>query len=375
MRITHVRTFPVVVPLRPERLMLTSLGLHDVSRYLLVRVETDAGVDGAGEATTMLRWSGESMWGAQALIEHVIAPRLAGCDPRDIHRVNEILDAAAWGNWFAKAAIEMACWDIRGKEEGKPVYELLGGAVRDATIRCRFSMGAFDPPRAAELARELVAEGFTTLKIKVGSGIEADLARIRAVREAADSLKAELQLVLDANAAYEPAVAIELANRTEEFGIGLFEQPTPRGDFAGLAEVRRAIRPQVMADELCFDLADVRNCVRHEACDVIGIYPGKNGGIAKSLHIAEYAAEHGLACSLGSNLELDVGTAAMAHLTRACPNLQVEKYPGDMLGPSYHAASIAKNPIAITGPFVECPTGPGLGVEVDWAAVERHAAK
>lgn len=370
MRIARVRTFPVIAPLRSERLMLTSLGLHDVSRYLLVRAETDAGIDGAGEATTMLRWSGESMWSAQALIELVVAPRLIGVDPRDIDRVVEVLDQSASGNWFAKAAVEMACWDIRGKDAGKPVFELLGGAVRDAVIRCRFSMGAFDPPRAAELSREIVAEGFTTIKIKVGSGIDGDLARIRAVREAIGPAP---RIVLDANAAYGSAAAIELAMRAEHFDIALFEQPTPRGDFAGLAAVRRGIRCEVMADELCFDLIDAENCVRHEACGVISIYPGKNGGISKSMRIAEYCAAHGVACSMGSNLELDVATAAMAHLARACRNLRIERHPGDMLGPTYHAASVVRKPVAIAGPFATCPNTPGLGVEVDWTMVERSA--
>ncbi|MEQ9065642.1 MAG: hypothetical protein RLO18_02905 [Gimesia chilikensis] len=130
MKITAIKTFPVRIPLKPERRMISALGKHDVSQYLVLRVETDAGIEGAGEATVISRWSGETVWGAQALVDRIFTPLLLGHDPCDIDGVNLIMDKIAQGNWFAKSAIEMACWDIKGKEAGKPVYELLGGAAR-----------------------------------------------------------------------------------------------------------------------------------------------------------------------------------------------------------------------------------------------------
>lgn len=366
MKITQIVTRQVEIPLKPERRMISALGQHIVSRYVLVRVETDAGIDGAGEATVMPRWSGETAWGAQAVIDHVFAPQLIGCDPHDIEQIDHLMDRAAAGNWFAKSAIEMACWDIQGKEAGKPVYELLGGAARSLAIRCRFSMGAYPPERARQRAAELVEEGFTTIKVKVGTAIEEDVERVRIVRE---TIGPELAMVIDANAGWDAPTAIEAAGRLEGLNVGLFEQPTTNGDFHALAEVRRAIDMQVMADDIVFDLADARECIRHEACDVISLYPGKNGGIRKSLEIARHAAEHGVACSIGSNLELDVASAAMCHLVVACPNMQVETYPGDILGPDYHESSIAIEPLMIKGPVIEITDRPGLGVEVDWASL------
>ena len=109
--------------------------------------------------------------------------------------------------------------------------------------------------------------------------------------------------------------------------------------------------------------------VRNECCDVISLYPGKNGGIRKAKAIAEFAEQHGISCSIGSNLEYDVGTAAMAHFVVATKNVQVEQYPGDMLGPAYHETSIAREPLAIDGPVVTLSDRPGLGVEVDWDAI------
>jgi muconate cycloisomerase len=372
MRITHIETFPVRISLIAARHMITALGTHTESRYLLVRVGTDAGIDGAGEATVMPTWSGETVWGTRALIERVIAPLLIGCDPHDLAGIERRLDSATRHNWFAKAALEMACWDIQGKAAGKPIYELLGGAIRPLAVRCRFSMGAYETERARTRARELVAEGFDTIKVKVGGRPEKDMARVRAVREA---IGPERALTIDANCGWDVDTAIACVNALADCKIALDEQPTPDGDYAGLARVRRETTPAVMADDICFDLAHARELIRNECCDVISVYPGKNGGIRKARVIAEFAAHHGVACSIGSNLELDVGTAAMAHLVVACPNLQVEKYPGDMLGPVYHEARIVKDPIDIRGPVVTITNRPGLGVEVDWQRVREYADK
>jgi L-Ala-D/L-Glu epimerase len=372
MKITHIETYPVRIPLLPARHMITALGSHTESRYLLVRVGTDAGIDGIGEATVMPTWSGETVWGAQALIEYVFAPLLIGCDPHDLAGIERRMDGASRHNWFAKAALEMACWDIQGKAAAKPVYDLLGGAVRPLAIRCRFSMGAYETERARARARELVAEGFDTIKVKVGGRPESDLARVRAVR---DAIGPERALTIDANCGWDVETAIICVNALADCRLALNEQPTPDGDYAGLARVRRETTPPVMADDICFDLSQARELIRNECCDVISVYPGKNGGIGKARALAEFAGQQGVACSIGSNLEWDVGTAAMAHLVVACRNMQVEKYPGDMLGPVYHEARIAKNPLDIRGRMVTITDRPGLGVEVDWQVVRDHACR
>jgi muconate cycloisomerase len=371
MHITRIVTYPVRNPLTPERRMISSLGQHVVSDYVLVRIETDAGIDGVGEATVMPRWSGETVWSAQAVIDRIFAPLLIGRDPAAIGEIDGLLDAAAQDNWFAKSAIEMACWDIVGKAAGKPVYELLDGAVRGLGIKCRFSMGAYPPERVQRTVTALIERGFTTIKVKVGTDIGADVERVALVREI---IGPDREIVIDANCGYQPAQAIEAARRMEPLRVSLFEQPTPRHDYEGLAEVRRNVTMPVMADDMVFDFEQARECIRHDACDVISIYPGKCGGIRKCRVIAAFAQEHGVACSIGSNLEWDVASAAMCHLVVGTPNMRVEKYPGDVLGPMYHEFSVARNPLRIEGPVIHCPQGPGLGVDVDWTIVERNPA-
>jgi L-alanine-DL-glutamate epimerase-like enolase superfamily enzyme len=371
MKITRIETFPVVIPLKPERRMRSALGQHIISKYVLVRVSTDAGIEGVGEATVMERWSGETVWGTVALIDNVFAPLLIGCDPHDIDFINEQMENVASFNWFAKSALEMACWDIQGKESGKPVYELLGGAARPLDIKCRFSMGAYEPDHARRRAQELVDEGFTTIKVKVGTVSAEDIERVHIVREV---MGPDRNLVIDANCGWDAPTAIAACKEMKGCNVGLFEQPTTNGDYEALAQVRKAIAPQtkVMADDIVFDFIHAKECIRNNAADVISLYPGKNAGISKTKQIVDYCAEHNVACSIGSNLELDIASAAMCHVVVACPNMQIETYPGDILGPEYHEFSIVKNPLKIQGPVISITDQPGLGIDVDWQTVEHN---
>ena len=368
MKITAIETYPVRIPVKPGHLIISSLGRHDVSEFLLVRVLTDAGIEGVGEASITPRWSGETCWGAQALVERFLAPVVIGCDPHDVVEIDRRLDAAAAHNWFAKSALEMACWDIQGQAAGKPVYELLGGACRPLAMRGRYSIGAFTPEKATEVALARVEQGFDTLKVKVGGDAAASIARVRAVRQA---IGPERTLVIDANCGWDANTAIYAIRELEDCHLALAEQPTPDGDYAAMARVRRETRTLIMADDICFNLVHAQELIRNECCDVISIYPGKNGGLRKCREIAGYAEQHGIACTIGSNLEWDIATAAMGHLVVATPNLQIEKYPGDILGPAYHAHRIAKNPLEIVGPQTTITDRPGLGIDVDWDLVRE----
>jgi len=370
MKITHVESHAVRIPLKPERRMVSSLGRHEVSDYVLVRIGTDAGIDGVGEATVMPRWSGETVWGCKALVDHLFAPALVGCNVSDIDEIDRRMEAVCKHNWFGKAAVEMACWDAWGKIVGRPVYDLLGGAQQPLTFRCRFSMGAYDLDRARRTAAERVAAGFTTIKVKVGGESDDDLLRVRAVREV---IGPDLNLDIDANCGWSAKTAIRKVKALADCRLALVEQPTPEGDYEALARVRRETGAVIMADDMCFDLVHARELIRNQACDVINVYPGKQGGLARAKRLVEFAASHGVACTIGSNLEWDVATAAMGHLIVACQNMQVERYPGDALGPIYHEFSIVRKPLPIVGPLVTVPSGPGLGIDVDWSAVRANA--
>src|SRR5436305_9199841 len=158
MAITAVSAEPIGGTIRPDIAIISSLGKHVAGQYVLVRVGDDAGRVGLGEASVTSVWSGETQAGTIALIRDVFAPLLLGADPFDVEWISRRLDRAAFGNSFAKAAIEMALLDLQGQTLGVPLYKLLGG--RDAAgaekgVRLKFVVGAVEPPLAVERARRM----------------------------------------------------------------------------------------------------------------------------------------------------------------------------------------------------------------------------
>jgi muconate cycloisomerase len=150
------------------------------------------------------------------------------------------------------------------------------------------------------------------------------------------------------------------------------EQPVPADDPEVLAEVRRGTTTPIMADESVFTLSDAWLLARCRAADILSVYPGKHGGIAAALEIAHVARAAGLACSIGSNLELGIGTAAMLHVAAASPAIDSRRYPADLIGPLYHDADLLTQPLELGPEFARVPDGPGLGVELDEKQLERY---
>ncbi|MBM4074699.1 MAG: muconate cycloisomerase, partial [Planctomycetes bacterium] len=206
-------------------------------------------------------------------------------------------------------------------------------------------------------------------KVKVGVDPDRDVERVQIVREV---IGPKIALTIDANGGWDADTAIRCIRDLYDCNLTLVEQPIPPGDYTQLARVRKETGAKILADESCFDLVHAQELIRHQCCDAISLYPGKNGGIRKAKQIADLAEQHGITCSIGSNLEWDLGTAAMCHFIVATSNMKIEINPGDVLGPDYHEVSIAKNPIRIEGPMTTLNTGPGLGVEVDLDAIEKH---
>jgi len=366
MKITRVETIPVEVPLKEGLTTKTAGGEHVVSPYVVVRVHTDAGLVGLGEATLSPRWSGETSPGCVAAIEGLIGPAITGQDPIAITALRRTIDGTIRHNPFAKAAVEMALWDIAGKAAGQPVYQLLGGKVKDE-LPMKMVVGAFPVDQAVALAQRFLDWGATCLKIKVGLDPTTDIARVHAVREAAGP---DIPIGIDANQGWDLATARRCL---ADMGDLLFaEQPVPTTDPRDLARLRGDTRIPIMADESVFTLQDARRLTELGACDILSVYPGKHAGIAATREIAHVARAAGVVCSMGSNLELGIATAAMLHLAAAEPSLDDARYPGDYLGPLYHQADLLKEPLQLGPSVARVPDGPGLGVELDEDQLERY---
>lgn len=363
MPITDVTAEPMVGRIRPDIAIISSLGKHTVGHYVLVRVRDETGRVGLGEASVTSVWSGETQAGTMALIREVLAPLVVGADPFDTEWIGRRLDRAAFGNSFAKAALEMALLDLQGQILGVPVFKLLGGRDTPRGVRLKFVVGAVEPALAAERARRMVERGWRAIKVKVGRDEHprADVERLRAVRAA---IGPDVFLSVDANGGYTVEQAVWAAARFEEFDVALFEQPTRRGDHAAMARVRQRSGIPIMADESVFTAQDALEVIRHEAADVLSLYPGKEGGIRATQVVAKLAEAAGIPCTIGSNLEREVATAAMAHVTVATANLQCERFPGDLIGPVYFEEPASREPLRYEADRLFVPEGPGLGVQV-----------
>jgi muconate cycloisomerase len=375
MPITAVRAEPIFGQVHRDLAIVSSLtfltpdGGHTKGNYVLVRITDDAGRVGLGEASVTSVWSGETQAGTIALLEKEIAPLLIGADPFDLEWISHHMDRVVFGNSFAKGAVEMALLDLQGQALGVPVYRLLGGRANpapdgaDPGIRLKFVVGAVEPVLAAHRAHRMVERGWRAIKVKVGRDDHprADVERLRAVR---DAIGPDTWLSVDANGGYTVDQAVWAAARFEKLDVALFEQPTRRLDHAAMAEVRRRSGIPIMADESVFTPQDALEAIRAGAADVLSLYPGKHGGIRSTQTIARLAEAAGIPCTIGSNLEREVATAAMAHVTVCTANIQCERFPGDLIGPVYYEQSLTRTPLRYEADRLWAPEGPGLGLSL-----------
>lgn len=368
MKITAIETVPINVPITQERATYGARGAHLTSPFLLVKVHTDEGPVGLGEVSCTPGWSGEDQVTAAHVIATYLAPRLVGQNPTEVTRLAAAMHAGLANNPFTKAGVEIALWDLLGKVAGLPVYRLLGGPVREC-VPTKYSVSGLAPERAAAIAAWAVAQGFRAMKVKVGIEPEGDVARVRAVRAA---IGPAVRLGVDANGGWSVRDAIRAIRRMEaECGILFAEQPVPAGEIAGMAAVRARVSVPVMADESVYTPQDAMAVVRAGAADAISIYIGKGGGIGPARAIAAVAQAAGLTCTVGSNLELGVASAAMIHLAMATPGIGAEEFPCDILSPFFYEGDILAEPLPITGGSARPTERPGLGVELDEARVEQ----
>lgn len=372
MKIRRIETIPIRVPIKPELAIRSGRGgSHTASPFLIVKIHTDDGIIGLGEVSCTPRWSGEDQFSAAHFVTTYLAPLLQNEDPSDIESLTAKLRLGVAGNFFTKAGIEMALWDILGKSQGKPVYELLGGRVREF-IPTKWSVSGVVPERAAEIATWAVKEGFAAMKVKVGIDHESDVARVKAVREA---IGPKIKLGVDANGGWSKESALKTVEQLYPSNIYFAEQPLPPEEDAALADLRKQLRIPIIADESVYTLRDATVLARLQACDVFSIYVGKAGGIGPAKKIAAFAESAGLKCTVGSNLELGIGSAAMIHLAIATRGITAEEYPCDIIGPMFYQDDVVTEPLSIRPGEARVNDHHGLGVELDEDKIEKYRVR
>lgn len=381
MKITGVEAFVVALPWR--RLHRMAFPSDVIGRYAIVRLFTDEGIEGLGEATVLKEWGGDhGRYFGEApeltvrLIETVLAPALEGTDPFRIEAAHRRMDLAVKGYPYAKTAMDLALHDIKGKALGVPVYQLLGGLFREE-VPLAHSLGWMEVEEATAEAAAAVAEGIKTIKIKVGRD---DVYDVTIVKEVRGAVGPGVDIAVDANQGWPtPKHAIGVLRRMEEFGIRYAEQPVE--GLSGMARVARAVDVPIMADESAWTPQDVLDIVERGAADMISLYTTKPGGLFKAKKVAAVAEAAGLPMNVNGSHETGVGNAANLHLVASTaavteagvfPVTTVEgQEPTTMAGKMYLDDIVTESFTYRDGALL-VPHGPGLGVELDSERVAKY---
>ncbi len=366
MRITGIEAIPVDVPRSPRVRISSAYGSIPSARFVIVIVRTDEGPEGLGEASPELEWTGEDLHSCWNSVRHHLAPALEGCDPIQIQSAADRMDRVIAANPYAKAAVEMALWDIAGKVAGMPLSNLWGGPVRER-VEVKFVVSG-PPERAGDMARQILAEGFRYLKIKTGLDVKEDVERVRAVRDAVGS---DTPIGVDSNMGWSFAEALRALPALEELGVSFIEQPINRHPRAALAEYRSRSRIPIVAHESLFTLTDALDLLTTRAADIWAITPSTHGGYLPTRDILGLARAGRIPCLLGSTLELGINSAFMAHIGLTSPSID-GTVPSDIIGPFYHERDIIQEQFKLDGGAVVPPPGPGLGVSLDPAAIKAY---
>ena len=244
----------------------------------LVRVETDEGITGYGEACPAYEFTGETLWTAEDVIGEYLAPSIIGRDPFDLEAINHVWDRELYtvGNQAARAGVELALWDIQGKALGRPVCDLIGGRARPA-LQEVVAFGWDDPEALAADTLAMKALGIHIFKIKVGDTPERDEQRVAAVREAAGP---DARITVDANQGWWDAkTAVRAIKLLERYGIEFAEQPVRMDDLEAARFVRAHVDVPIALDESVRGPREALACAKAEACDMFVVKLMKTGGI------------------------------------------------------------------------------------------------
>ncbi|ACA39113.1 dipeptide epimerase [Lysinibacillus sphaericus] len=351
--IKKVEVFAARLQLK-EPFVISYVHLDDMPT-ILTRIETDKGVVGWGEAVPDQNVTGETWESTYHVIKHVLAPLLINEDPFAVERIHKKFNEKIDGVPSAKAALDIALYDLMGKITGQPVYQLIGGkAHKELQVPRVISIKS--PEEMAKDASEFVASGFRNIKIKVGTNAELDIARIRAVREAIGD---EVQLRVDANQGWNRMETLKVIRETIACHVDWYEQPVKAHDLRALKEIRALSPCSIMVDEGVHNIYDLVDVIEMRAADMLNIKLMKSGGIYPALALASLAEAAEMPCQVGSMVESAIATMAGAHLAISKSII----HTNEMVGPLMFVKDVAN--VTYDKDILQLSHKAGLGIEVD----------
>lgn len=357
MKITKLNARLLNIP-RTDTLT-TSYGSWDQAPTILIELQTDEGITGIGQASVDAPFYGETAVGMLANIRHHLAPVVKGADPMQITALNHAMRAALPHHFFSHSGVEMALWDLKGKALGVPVYQLLGGKVRDGITLMGFVHHGAPADMAANAKQQIDEHGYKVLKMKIGLDPQEDVERYGAVAEA---VRGRAVIQVDGNIGYSLTQALPALKAMEDLGaLGAIEQPVERVE--DMAVIARRLHTPVMADEAIYGLADAMDVIQRGAATLALMKIGKHGGLQTVQQIGHLFEAAGFSLSIA--IYYDLIAVAACHLASALP---CATWPSPATDLADTFVATPRDPIQ---GLLPTPDGPGLGVELDWDKIER----
>ncbi len=374
MKITRIDAFPFRLPLR-RKFRWASLQI-DLGGFVYVRIETDEGLIGHGEATALPDWGGdlgrpggETQSTVISMIKEVISPVLTGADPLNIEAAHREMTRVLRGHHYAKCAVDIALHDILGKATNMPLYRLLGGRTNE-TVPVAHMVGIMPHDEALTESVAAVDDGLRALQIKGGEDGERDIKLVKAIRDAVGS---DVFIRLDANQGYRTwKNALNLIERLEEAGASMIEQPVDGR--REMAQVTSRSRLPIIADESCWDSHEALQVASERCSDAISIYLAKAKGFAGARRVAAVAEAAQMPCDVNGSIESGIGNAANVHFALAAgvvtlPAVIPISAPAgthpNAAGGNYYEDDVLTEPMTLKDGGILPLEKPGLGIEID----------
>jgi L-alanine-DL-glutamate epimerase-like enolase superfamily enzyme len=379
MKITKIECIPVSLPFAKPIVM--SGGPARCADAVVLKIHTDEGITGIAETgDTSLWYMGESQDSIMSNITNIYAPQiLLGEDPFNIEKIVARMDKVARANNQSKAVVDYALHDLMARALGVPLYKILGG-LSNPKIALAFVMSSGTAAEVETEAKALVKAGFKGLKLKVGARTpDEDIETVGALREAVGN---KIKIMIDANGGWLYHQALYVLQRVAKYDVYVAEQPVPWWDIDGLARLRRKVDVPIFPDESAAELNDVIKIIEKEAADGLFLKLPKAGGILKAQKWVAIAQAANLPVMCGCMIDSGLGAATTAHFLAATE--WMGKIEQEAIGPLnlYNIPDTVSTPLkddlAVKVPryengFLYPPDGPGIGVELNEAAVKKFA--
>jgi L-alanine-DL-glutamate epimerase-like enolase superfamily enzyme len=382
MKITKIECTPLTLP-RPMQGTATNI--------VLIKLYTDEGVVGIADSGACYP---DGVQDAIMLLVKVWEPVLIGANPFDREIIMSKLSTYLFNDMLqippAVATVDFALWDLLGKANNQPVYQLLGGKANEKLRYNYFITGHLSktPEQKAEEAQRVLAGGCTSISLKAGPAwgnpdMAADVANVRAVRKAIGD-RADIELCVDTNGGYDYTSALDLGRRLEEYNLYKFEQPIPYWDVDGLAALRKNLNMMICAHESSTTIHGLLEVIKKDAADMVGLKVCWAGGITQAVKWGNIATTANLGVYCGGNPS-PFECAAQSHWLAS--NAEYGKLAHANFHPVIHyntfdtsnlsnvEGDIVIKPMKYKDGYFYPPDGPGLGMELNEKAVPSFITK